>query len=352
MPSERIAWIDVAKGISIALIVTMHATLGVQEAFGREGYMAGLVSFAQPVRIPAFFLLSGLLLSKVIDRDWRTYLDRRFVHFAYFYLLWLAIQATLKSPALVSGEVTLAQLAGFARPAGTLWFIVMLPAFFLATKALRALPGPVLWLEAAGLQLASLDLDFTIAHEFAGRYVYFVTGYLMAPSVVRLAGEAAERPALSTCALAVWGLLNWLGVERGWTEIPGLKLGFGLMGAAAIVVGSAVLIRWLPLPARLLGHLGARSIVVFLAFFVPVVATRLTLLRLAPELDPGTLALACTIAGIVGPLVLEWAVKWTPARFLFERPRWARLAPSAREAGAARSISTKRPLPDEPRRVA
>jgi len=34
----------------------------------------------------------GLFLSVVIDRDWRIYLDRKVVHFAYFYVLWVTIQ--------------------------------------------------------------------------------------------------------------------------------------------------------------------------------------------------------------------------------------------------------------------
>jgi len=33
--------------------------------------------FAKPFRMPDFFLISGLFFSVVIDRDWRTYLDRR-----------------------------------------------------------------------------------------------------------------------------------------------------------------------------------------------------------------------------------------------------------------------------------
>ena len=57
-----------------------------------------VVAFATPFRMPDFFLISGLFLARVIDRDWRTYLDRKVVHFAYFYLLWTAIQFAVKAP--------------------------------------------------------------------------------------------------------------------------------------------------------------------------------------------------------------------------------------------------------------
>ena len=65
----------------------MHSTLGTGEAMGGEGFMHSIVAFARPFRMPDFFLLSGLFLFRLIDRDWRTYLDRKLVHFGYFYLL-------------------------------------------------------------------------------------------------------------------------------------------------------------------------------------------------------------------------------------------------------------------------
>ena len=58
-----------------------RATLGVGEAMGGEGFMRWAVAFAKPFRMPDFFLVSGLFLARVIDRDWRTYGDRRVVQF-------------------------------------------------------------------------------------------------------------------------------------------------------------------------------------------------------------------------------------------------------------------------------
>ena len=52
----------------------------------REGFMHLLVAFAKPFRMPDFFMISGLFLGIVVGRDWRTYLDRKVVHFAYFYV--------------------------------------------------------------------------------------------------------------------------------------------------------------------------------------------------------------------------------------------------------------------------
>src|SRR5689334_20340847 len=87
----RVDWVDYAKGICIVMVVMMHSVLGVEAAAGQTGFMHVLVAFAKPFRMPDFFLISGLFLPVVIDRDWRTFLDRKVVHFAYFYVLWVTI---------------------------------------------------------------------------------------------------------------------------------------------------------------------------------------------------------------------------------------------------------------------
>ena len=96
--AAAIDWVDYAKGFCIVMVVMMHSTLGVEQAAGREGWMHALVAFAKPFRMPDFFLISGLFLARVIDRDWRDYLDRKVVHFAYFYVLWVTIQFAFKAP--------------------------------------------------------------------------------------------------------------------------------------------------------------------------------------------------------------------------------------------------------------
>ena len=82
----------------------MHSTFGVELAADQQSWMHAVSDFAKPFRMPDFFLISGLFLARVIDRDWASYLDRRVWHFVYFYVLWLTIQIGLKAPGLM-GEV-------------------------------------------------------------------------------------------------------------------------------------------------------------------------------------------------------------------------------------------------------
>src|SRR5438874_7943634 len=137
----RIDWVDYAKGICIVMVVMMHSVLGVEKAADQTGFMHALVAFAKPFRMPDFFLISGVFLWVVIDRDWLTYLDRKVVHFAYFYVLGLTNQFSFKAPSFAAesgwAHVGLLYLKSFIEPFGTLWFIYLLPMFFVVTKLTR-----------------------------------------------------------------------------------------------------------------------------------------------------------------------------------------------------------------------
>jgi uncharacterized membrane protein YcfT len=335
--ANRVAWVDYAKGFCIVMVVMMHSTLGVEEAAGEESWMGALVAFAKPFRMPDFFLISGLFLARVIDRPWRAYLDTKVVHFAYFYVLWVTIQFAFKAPGFAAelgwGGVAQAYALAFIEPFGTLWFIYLLPIFFVITKAMRDVPQALLWFAAAFLQIADVHTGWTVIDEFCARFVYFYSGYVLAPYVFDFAATVVgnRRPAL--LFLGAWALFEAVMVFGGYAELPVVGLGLGLLGACAVVAASALLSTqsW-ALPLR---YAGENSIVVYLAFFLPMATTRILLLKFAPGLDLGTVALIVTVAGVVTPLILHALVKNTRFRFLFARPSWAKLQPAAPQPATA-----------------
>jgi uncharacterized membrane protein YcfT len=102
-------------------------------------------------------------------------------------------------------------------------------------------------------------------------------------------------------------------------------LGLGLIGAAAVVAIAALMAKTdLFRPLR---YCGQQSIVIYLAFFLPMAVTRIALLKSGLIGDIGTVSLLVTLAGVVGALCWYWAARNTPFRLLFERPAWARLKP-------------------------
>ena len=327
--SQRIDWVDYTKGICIVMVVMMHSVLGVEAAAGQTGFMHLLVAFAKPFRMPDFFLISGLFLSVVIDRDWRTYLDRKVVHFAYFYVLWVTIQFGFKAPSFAAetswAHVGLMYLESFIEPFGTLWFIYLLPVFFVVTKATRKMPSLAIWGVAALLETAHIATGWTVIDEFCARFVYFYSGYLFAEYVFALSDRARARPALGLAGLALWALINGSLVASGFSESPLVSLMLGLCGACAIVISGTLLAhaRWLDF----LRFCGEHSIVIYLAFFLPMAATRTLLLRAGLIHDIGAISLIVTIVGMVGALALWRAALAVGANFLFERPAAFWIAP-------------------------
>jgi uncharacterized membrane protein YcfT len=325
----RVDWVDYAKGICIVMVVMMHSVLGVEAAAGQTGFMHLLVAFAKPFRMPDFFLISGLFLSIVIDRDWRSYLDRKVVHFAYFYLLWVTIQFGFKAPGFAGemgwARVGLLYLESFIEPFGTLWFIYLLPVFFVVTKATRRMPPPVIWGIAALLEMAHVATGWTVIDEFCARFVYFYSGYLFAGYIFAMSDRARARPALALSALALWALVDGGLVASGFSEWPLVSLGLGLAGAGAIVTLGTLLARahWL----NFLRFCGEHSIVIYLAFFLPMATSRTLLLREGWIHDIGTVSLIVTVTGVIGALALWRIALLAGANFLFERPAAFWIAP-------------------------
>jgi uncharacterized membrane protein YcfT len=330
----RVDWVDYAKGFCIVMVVMMHSTLGVEAAAGQQSWMHTLVAFAKPFRMPDFFLISGLFLARVIERDWRTYFDRKVIHFAYFYVLWVTIQFAFKAPAFAAehGALGVARLyvEAFIEPFGTLWFIYLLPVFFVVTKLTRGAPVLVIWTMLAALEIAHIETGWTVIDEFCARFVYFFTGYILAARIFQVAAIAQARPILAALGLAAWALFNGFYVSAGLDTKPFVSLTLGLIGAVAVVAVAALMAKSDALSA--LRHLGKNSIVVYLAFFLGMAAARSLLLKTGIIPDLGTIALLVTASGIALAIALFWAVRGTQLRFLFERPAWARLQDKPRYA--------------------
>ena len=138
-----------------------------------------------------------------------------------------------------------------------------------------------------------------------------------------LADRERRHVGVSLALLLAWGVVNALAVRYGIAARPGFSLIFGFAGAAAVVVFSALLAQAQALP--FLRALGSRSIVVYLAFFLPMAAARVLLVKSGLIADVGLVSALVTVTAVVVPLILHALARDGRLRFLFERPLWARL---------------------------
>ncbi|HEX7776009.1 MAG TPA: acyltransferase family protein [Parvibaculum sp.] len=332
---QRVNWIDAVKGLTITLVVMKHTTYGDAVALHSTPYLFNLLcEFTIPFRMPLFFLVAGLFADKALRGDSRDFIDKKILHFAYFYLLWSVIQVGIKVllPHEGAWAVSWKDLALIPlEPFGLLWFIYALAVFFVLMRMARDLPKSVMLGVALALYFTRLDTGWTMPDEFAHRFVFFVSGVYAAPYVFRLASWAIA-DARRGIAAGI-GLLAGVGVAvfTGLADLRAVELAIGFMGAAGTIMIVAVLASrgW----AKPLAYIGSRSLYVFLAFFLPMAATRIALIRLG--LENGDLVTLIALAMAVGmPLLAFRLTEGTPLAFLFTRPQAFRLKPRQRPATA------------------
>ena len=349
---SRLVWIDIAKGLCLVAVVTLYTTTHVTEGLGRSSWMQLWVAFAQPFRMPDFFFVSGLLLSRVIDRPWRDYLDRKALHYLWFFAVWSLLYFALRFAAggapqggrSVGEEFVKVMTWG---PFAMLWFLQMLPFYLVLAKLLRRVPWPAVLFAAAVWHWLPIDTPWTQVDRAGERFVFFFAGYALAAPVLRYAAWMRAQPAARAWGvIAAWALVNGLLVFGGWAERHPLPLLLGLAGALGVV---AVAVR---LQGHALGtlfdRLGARSLPIFVGFFLPMsLLTRLWLgatwgtpLR---AFDAGLLALLLAVASIAIALGAERLLRDTWLRWLYERPAWARLGPRRAGAAPVRESAVARP---------
>ncbi len=331
--SSRIAWIDYGRGISIILVVMMHSTLGVENAMEARSALRWIVDFATPFRVPAFFLLSGLLLSRTINQPWPVYLDRKVAHFAYFYLIWLVINCVIKYGLQGPGATTEQILFGLIEPFGTLWFIYILPLFFVATKLARRWPA-LLFCGALAMNLLAPHTGWGAIDEFTSRYVFFVAGYLGVLHAQALAASAADHWRATILCLALGAAVALAAFLSGWPvfKTAPLLLAIAAAGIAGVIAVSALLARFNALDQ--LRYCGQHSLTIYLAFFLPMAATRQAIVRFAPEIGATAASIIVTFAALLLPFVIERAARATPLRFLFQRPNTSPFSRSPKVASA------------------
>lgn len=143
--SSRVLWIDCAKALAVVLVVVYHVAAGMDFLFAKSavsgsGFWADFNQIVVPLRMPLFFVVAGLLAQTSIVRPWNAVIRPRVTALIWPYVLWTVAFAFLAGLAyrpdnLISFAIERLQGLPFARLG--YWFLLVLPAFFVAAKLLR-----------------------------------------------------------------------------------------------------------------------------------------------------------------------------------------------------------------------
>jgi uncharacterized membrane protein YcfT len=338
--NNRLDWVDSAKGISIILVVMMYSVFNVGQDAEGVGLFHYVIGFATPFRMPEFFLISGLFLDQVLGRTWRAYADRRVVHYLNFYAVWAVIHLVLKIGILSAapGEAAVDLLWAIVEPYGVLWFIYLLAAFSAVTKLAYDLKAPkwAVWAFGAAFQMAHIQTGSYLVDQFCAYFVYFYSGYVLAPRIFRLVETALANKGMAVLGLGTYAAINIAlvfspgfavlpnEVQLGWAGFPGVRLMLAIAGALALCVTAGLItgfratdwLRWL----------GEHSIVVYLVFVLPMSFIRIVLGKLGLIQDVTLSSFIVMTGSIAVSVALYLTVqKVGRGKFLFERPRWAHI---------------------------
>ena len=263
--AARLDWVDAAKGLSILLVVLHHTVWYLQRSGQAPAAVIAANEALASLRMPLFFLASGLFVAGPLAAPWRTMLHKRVAFFVWLYLLWTLIRFTFFATLVPLGvdpddsanplNVVLALLL----PGPSMWFLYALALFSVIGKLLRRVPVAV-QLAASGVLSALAGaglLDFDSRWTYMSRFLFFfLLGWHGKQLIERLA-RASSLPkvvaAAVGCVAVAFGVLFAAWVSRYVIGRPLVALGrrtlpiylTHMLWLAAIVTG----IRFIEFPS-------------------------------------------------------------------------------------------------------
>jgi uncharacterized membrane protein YcfT len=351
---SREGWIDLAKGGAILLVVLLHAQeVLIGNGLGTPAWDT-ITEALGTLRMPTFFLISGLFARKALTAPLRGFLRSKVWHFLWVYLLWSALYVALfegigaVNPGGAFEGMALKWAIDTVIVNNGLWYLVALPVFFLLARWTRRVPvavqlsvtGVVSLVFASGL----IATGTWGADHMPAYFVYFLVGCHFGPVIRSTAVRAGVVVALGIGVL--WVTLTALAYTVGWqgaaaAVLPLLAVPFAL-SAAPLIAGR----RW----GGPLVWLGRNTLPVYVMHYAPVVLIVLVLKRVGALSDGSPLrwvlpvALAAVTTGVT--LLMRLAVvRWAPV--LFRLPHRMSAAPGAGPS-AVPAVTVMPPQPAPP----
>lgn len=323
----RFAWLDMARGIGIILVVVGHALGGIIDSpigLGRLDLRnAFLVIYI--FHMPLFFMLSGALVAARIERDRVRFAQTLLIDVVWPYFLWSVIQFTI---IYMVGGVTNQQVDALwptlrdlpFTPVSQFWFLYALFVlhglaillyqtlgrsgfllFCLALKplalivwmpvVLRLVAGQAPWYGIGVFLAASGFGAFIVDRQAVVRIVLLpVAAVLMIVVTLQAAPAFVPHAEIATAPAPALAGLGWNPLAFPAALLASLAI-LGIAGAKLGRIGD------------LLSFLGRRSMPVFILHIIGIAGTRIMLTKVLGVSDPYVILPVVVTAGLALPLI-------------------------------------------------
>lgn len=326
---QRYEWVDFAKGICILAVVCLYVSNTATHYFGNAGLISYFVDFSKPFRMPDFFFLSGLFLSKSINKPLKYYLDRKVFHYLYFFILWTFISWSLLIATGVLNESLFGLIKSFISlsiiwPYHQLWFILMLALYFLAIRLTRKIPVWIMFPVLCALHIFNnqIHVSLSVVTDFSERLIFFYAGYVFAPFVFLMADKVIAHWKVTVLAIITWLLINGFLVFEGYSKNSIITLLLGFAGCFAVIAISVFLMQYKKY-FFWLSYIGAHSIAIYLPFDWILTGISFFVASWFVGVNINYFVFLMVFGSIIGSLLLYRISALTPLlSFLFFRPQW------------------------------
>ncbi|MCS3442754.1 acyltransferase family protein [Microbacterium phyllosphaerae] len=275
----RVGWPDVAKGVCIILVVLWHVVtkhaIEVKGAGPITDAWATLNAQLLPLRMPLFFLISGMFAGSAVNAPAGSSWRRRAGRLAAVYVIWVVIQTFVlaltpdfDTARAENGWQLLAQLT--ISPTN-LWYLLALAVYLVVARLLRHVSTTVVLPIAfviAAVAAAGLIPDLGNLWQLVQNLFFFLAGLRLRPMIERFAAASGPLRTLmlgaayvaAVGAVGVLGMRQWPGV---WPFLAVVAVTFG-------VAAYAVLDRHAGAIARPLRWIGQRTLPIYVIHMIPL----------------------------------------------------------------------------------
>ncbi|MEQ6896518.1 acyltransferase family protein [Microbacterium sp. KR10-403] len=306
----RMQWMDGVRGTAILLLLLWHSS-AVPEMYGVQipDYLRTINAFFLPYRMPTLMLLSGMLLTRSLDKPLPKYYAGKFAMILWPYLVWVLIAKGVFLN--IEGMPWWHWRAWYAT--SYLWFLFFIGVYYFFAPLFKHLPS---WIPIGLAGAIGVLLPYGSVEQRMGYYaIFFFAGSALSryPEVLRK---------LTTRRLAfTFGFVAVLfGVAAAlWTA----QLQFLVWGAPLSIAGGLALMSLYSKLSqggkfmRTMQFLGRSSLIFYVSHF-PL----MTLISRTPLADfsPVLVTLANLVAAVAIGTVLALLKHQVPIKWFFQAP--------------------------------
>lgn len=321
----RIAWLDLARGVSILLVVLYHVGAGAghallpPEASSAGTWWAAANRALVPLRMPLFFMVSGLLAGGAVRRAWPLVVRPRILDFLWPYLVWsalFALTAWVRYAPEDPGSFIVDQAMATVVAMGPYWFIAVLPILFVMVRIGRSRPrlllavGIVIYVCSWPLRHLLLGIDLVPDLAAQGVYritefaVWYIAGHVLRDRILAVAARNSLGLALGGAVVFLATVATLYGGDFGTAVnriLQATATVSGLLGAIALLPR----LTEIQVFSRVGSALGSRTLAIYLVH--PLVVSAVVVLY--PDSGPGLVLRGTPVADLLlVPVVTAVAV--------------------------------------------